>query len=145
MRDTNSLGGMPRSAASPAQTAIFLGGLGFILWIGLSLIGGLGSDDSGFRVREAWDTAAYFYVGLPLMALAVAVAAFLRPNRVWRWPLALVAGHQIGVLVIGLGMQSGLSLILLTLILAVLLTALFFVPAAIGATAARWLAQQQAY
>jgi len=142
MRDANSLGGVRRSAATPAQTAMILGGLGFALWIGLSLIGGLGSEDAGFRVREAWDTPAYFYVGLPLMALAVAIAAFLRPSRVWRWPLALVAGHQAGVLIIGLGMQSGVSLILLTLILAILLGVLLAVPAAIGAIASRHLTER---
>ena len=76
------------------------------------------------------------------MALAVGFAAFMRPERAWRWPLWLVAGHQTGVLLVGLGMQSGLSLIILTLILAVLLAAFFFVPALLGSMAARWLAER---
>ena len=138
MRENNTLGGR-RFVAGPLQTAIVLGGFGFGVWIALSIIGGLNSDEGTFRVREAWDTAAYFYFGLPLMAVAVAIAGFIKPNQVWRWPLALVAGHQAGMLLLGLGMQSGFSLILLTLILAILLGVLFAVPAAIGAMASRKL------
>ena len=113
------------------------------MWTALSVFGGLVThDESAFRLREAWDTAAYSMSASRSMALAVGLAAFIQPERAWRWPLWLVAGHQTGVLLVGLGMQSGLSLILLTLILAVLLTAFFFVPALIGAIAARWLAEQ---
>ena len=43
----------------------------FVMWTALSVFGGLASDESAFRLREAWDTAAYFYVGIPVMALAV--------------------------------------------------------------------------
>jgi hypothetical protein len=127
---------------SPVGLAVFAATLGFVMWTALSIIGGLVSDEPEFRLREAWDTSAYFYVGIPIMALGVGIAAFVSPKLAWRWPLWLVAGHQTGVLLVGLGMQSGLSLILLTLILAVLLTAFFFVPALIGAMAARWLAEQ---
>ena len=142
MRRVNSVDGLLRSATTPTGLAIFVATLGFVMWTALSIIGGLVTAESAFRLREAWDTAAYFYVGIPVMALAVGLAAFIRPQRAWRWPLWLVAGHQTGVLLIGLGMQSGLSLILLTLILAVLLTAFFFVPALIGVMAARWVAEQ---
>ena len=142
MRTVNSVDGFLRAATTPLGLGVFVATLGFAMWTALSIIGGLVSDESAFRLREAWDTAAYFYIGIPVMALAIGIAAFIRPERAWRWPLWLVAGHQTGVLLIGLGMQSGLSLILLTLILAVLLTAFFFVPALIGAMAARWLAEQ---
>lgn len=142
MRTINRLGGFIRFVSTPAGMGILVAGFGLVMWTGLSIFGGLASDESGFRLREAWDTSAYFYVGIPAMALAVGAAAFIRPEQAWRWPLWLVAGHQAGVLLVGLGLQSGLSLILLTLILAVLLTAFFFVPALIGAMAARWLAEQ---
>lgn len=114
---------------------------GLAVWTLLSILGGL-VDEAGFRLREAWDTPAYFYAGIPVMALAVAGAAFIRPRRAWRWPLWLVGGHQAGVLAFGLGMQSGFSLILLTAILAVLLAALFAVPALVGATVARRLVER---
>jgi hypothetical protein len=45
-------------------------------------------------------------------------------------------------MVIGLGMQSGLSLILLTIILGILLAAGFAVPAMLGAMAARAMAER---
>jgi hypothetical protein len=142
MRSNGGVDRFLRTATSPVGLAVFTATLGFVMWAALSLIGGLALDEPAFRLREAWDTSAYFYVGIPVMALAVGLAAFMQPERAWRWPLWLVAGHQTGVLLVGLGMQSGLSLILLTLILAVLLTAFFFVPALIGAMAARWLAEQ---
>jgi hypothetical protein len=119
-----------------------LAATGLIVWTGLSIWGGLASADGGFRLREAWDVAAYFYVGLPIMALAVAIAAFLKPERVWRWPLWLVGGHQIGVMLVGLGMQSAPSLLILTIILAILLAAGFAVPAMLGAMAARAMAER---
>ena len=142
MRTIGRLEGFTQFASTPLGLGLLVAGLGLVMWTALSVFGGLASDESAFRLREAWDTAAYFYFGIPAMALAVGVAAFMRPEQAWRWPLWLVAGHQTGVLLVGLGMQSGLSLILLTLILAVLLTAFFFVPALIGAMAARWLAEQ---
>jgi hypothetical protein len=116
-----------------------LAAMGLFVWIGLSVWAGIAAED-GFRLREAWDSSAYFYLGVPMMALAVAAAAFLRPQRAWRWPIWLVAGHQAGVMIVGLGMQSGLSLVILTIILAILLAALFAVPAFLGAIAARHLA-----
>jgi hypothetical protein len=142
MQTISRLDGFARFASTPRGLEILVAGLGFVMWTALSVFGGLAADESAFRLREAWDTAAYFYVGIPVMALAVGVAAFIRPEQAWRWPLWLVAGHQTGVLLIGLGMQSGLSLILLTLILAVILTVFFFVPAFLGAMAARLLMER---
>ena len=131
-----------RFAGSPVGTGALLAATGLIVWTGLSIWGGLAPTEIEFRLREAWDTSAYFYVGLPIMALAVAIAAFLRPERVWRWPLWLVGGHQLGVMLVGLGMQSAPSLLILTIILAILLAAGFAVPAMLGAMAARALAER---
>jgi hypothetical protein len=128
-----------RWIGSPAATGPLLAGTGLALWTGLSVWGGIGAD-AGFRLREAWDTAAYFYVGLPAMALAVAIAAFHMPSRAWRWPLWVVGGHQAGVLLVGTGMQSGLSLIILTMLLAIILTAVLAVPAFVASMLARHVA-----
>lgn len=138
MNRINTLGDVRRVARTSTGTGFLLAGLGLAVWIGLSVWGGIIAG-SGFRLREAWDTAAYFYFGLPLMVVAVGLSGFARPDRPWRWPLWLVGGHQIGVLLIGLGMQSGLSLIILTTMLAVLLAVFFAVPAFLGALAARTL------
>jgi len=140
MRRVNVLEEIRYLTGSPAVTGAALALTGFVVWVGLSVVGGLGG--SGFRLREAWDTSAYFYVGAPLMALAVAAAGFLHNERAWRWALWLVAGHQAGVLLLGLGMQSGVSLIILTLALGALLAVLFAIPALAGAEAARRLAER---
>ena len=116
-------------------TGLMLAATGFVVWTGLSIWGGMGEEM--FRLREAWDTRAYFGIGVPIMVIAVTAAAFHVPERIWRWPLWLVAGHQAGVLFVGLGMQSGLSLIILTLMIAVLLAAFFTVPALFGSILAR--------
>jgi hypothetical protein len=141
MQSVIAPGNFSRLMWSPRGMGAILAGIGFIVWTGLSVLGGA-TAEIGSGLREAWDTTAYFYLGVPLMALAVGFAAFVRPSRPWRWPLWLVGGHQIGVLLVGLGMQSGLSLLLLTLMLAVLLAALFSVPALIGALARLYLAER---
>lgn len=137
MQSDDRLGTLAWLTSTPAGTGILLAGIGFLVWISLSVVGGFVTAEPSFRLREAWDTAPYFYVGLPLMAVAAAVAGFARPEQVWRWPIWLVAGHQLGVVVLGVGMQSGPSLILLTAILAIVLVVLFAVPAALGAFASR--------
>ena len=63
-----------------ALSGLWLAAAGLAVWLGLSLWGGVGGSE-GFRLREAWDTPAYFYVGLPVMALAVAAAALQMPER----------------------------------------------------------------
>lgn len=127
---------------SPAPLGILLALIGFLVWTGLSVWGGIADSEPGFRLREAWDTSAYLYGGLPLMALSVAVAGFHIPERAWRWPLCLVGGHQAGILLVGLGMQSGLSLVILTLALAILLAGFFAIPALLGSVVARHLTER---
>jgi hypothetical protein len=125
-----------RPKAYPLTTGLLLAATGLLVWTGLSAWGGL-ADPEAYRLREAWDTQAYFAVGLPVLAIAVAMASFYIPERIWRWPLWLVGGHQAGVLLVGIGMQSGLSLLLLAVILGVLLAAIFAVPALLGSLLAR--------
>lgn len=122
---------------SPALVGPLLATIGFATWMGLSALGGLqqGVEGGPFRLREAWDTNAYFVVGVPMMALCVGLAGYAMPERFWKWPLWLVGGHQAGVLVAGLGMQSGLSLLILTFVLTVLLATFFAIPALAGALA----------
>lgn len=123
----------------PAFTGLALAATGLAIWTSLAAWGGASGHGAGFHLREAWNTSAYFYLGLPLMALAVALAAYLAPQRPWRWPLWLVGGHQAGLLLVGLGMQTGLSLLILTLALAILLAVILSLPAFIGSRIARSL------
>ncbi len=122
---------------SPGLVGPLLATIGFVTWMSLSAVGGLqqGAEGAPFRLREAWDTTAYFVVGLPMMAFCVGLAGFAMPERFWKWPLWLVGGHQAGVLLAGLGMQSGVSLLILTMILSVLLATFFEIPALVGAIA----------
>ncbi len=143
MRGVVGSGEFRRIAGSEPLAGILLAASGLVTWVSLAVWGGL-ETDGAFYLREAWDLPAYLYVGLPVMALAVGIAAFLRPERPWRWPLWLVAGHQLGMLVTGVGMQSLPSLLLLTIILAVLLVVGFTIPAMLGAMAARAM-EERAY
>lgn len=130
-----------RMAGSPVGYGFLLAAIGLITWVSLSLWGGLIADGP-FHLREAWDLPAYLYVGIPVMALAVGIAGFVQPTRPWRWALWLVGGHQLGVLVTGIGMQSAPSLLILTIILAVLLAVGFAMPAMLGAMASRALTER---
>ena len=129
-----------RYRPTPLGIGLLLAGVGFLVWTGLSVWAGLGGEDDAFHLREAWTAEAYFLLGMPLMCAAVAAAAFALPEQAWRWPLWLVAGHQAGIMSAGLGMQSGVSLFILTLALAVLLATLFAIPALVGSLMARRLA-----
>ena len=131
---------LPKRRYRPKGPGLHLAATGLVVWIGLSVWGGIGQE--GFRMQEAWATPAYYALGLPLMALAVALASFRMPRRAWRWPLWLVGGHQAGVLLVGIGMQSGLSLVILALALAILLASLFAIPAAAGSLLARRIAER---
>ncbi len=138
----SGLGSVYRFVSSPLRLGLLLAVLGFLTWTSLSLWAGLMAHEAGVHIGAAWDTAGYYYLGVPLMALAVAIAAFHHPHQAWRWPAWLVAGHQAGVLVVGVGMQSALSLLILALIFAVLLGALFAVPATLGVMAARRMGER---
>ena len=133
MRVSAHLSDLRSLLAAPLVTGPALAFIGFGIWTLLSAFSGL---------RDAWEMPVYFYVGLPLMMAAVSVASFHMPRRIWRWPLWMVGGHQAGVFVVGLGMQSGLSLLILLMALAILLAALLSFPALIGSMAARRVGQR---
>ena len=121
---------------------LILAGIGFSTWMGLSAVAGFTAPAPAPWLGEAWDTSAYFWAGLPVMTLAVAAASYLRPRRAWRWPAWMVAGHQGAVVIAGIGMQSLVSLMILSLVCAALFGALFAVPAAIGSRASLRLSQR---
>jgi hypothetical protein len=74
--------------------------LGFAVWTAFSLLPGLTQPAQPFRIREAWDTALFWRVGVPLMLLAQAVAAVVIGGRL-RWqPVWLLAGLFAGVLLV---------------------------------------------
>ena len=141
MRGVEGSGEFLRLVWSPNGIGALLATTGLITWTSVSLWSGV-SAGAGLDMHEAWQTPAYFYIGVPIMALAVAAAAFLMPDRPWRWALWLAGGHQLGLLVLGVGMQSGLSLVLATLILGILLAVGFVVPAMLGAMVGRAMTER---
>ena len=61
---------------------------GFILCLAITLVSGR---------REAWDSAAYFSVGIPLMCAVIFVVGYRYPLRTWRWALCMAAGQSLAI------------------------------------------------
>jgi hypothetical protein len=104
---------------------------GFIVWVGIALAGG---------VREAWDQSAWWLVGLSCLAIVAGLMGFFVPARVWRWPVFIVIGQIIGMVLIavlrsGGGSNLGLLPIMVIFVMLPLVIALT-VPALIGGSIA---------
>jgi len=111
-------------------------GAGFAVWAVLSLAAGR-VYDGAFMVREAWDTPVYFTVGLPVLLAGAGIAGWLRPERVWRWALLVVAGQAVAMALIhpagsGLGLVP-VAIVFIGLPLALVLT----IAAIVGALISR--------
>jgi hypothetical protein len=66
--------------------------VGLLVWVGVSIYSG---------EEEAWDSNAFFIIGLPTMMLASAVAGYIEPNRAWRWGLGAVCLQPVALLLSG--------------------------------------------
>jgi hypothetical protein len=74
--------------------------IGFTVWTAFSVLPGLTQSSAPFRVREAWDTALFWRLGVPLMLLAQAgVGAVVRDRFVWQ-PLWTIGGLFVGLLAV---------------------------------------------
>jgi len=51
--------------------------------------------------REAWDSGAYFYVGIPVMCAVVFVIGYRFPDRPWRWAMSMAAGQAFALVMAG--------------------------------------------
>jgi hypothetical protein len=49
--------------------------------------------------REAWDSGAYFTIGIPAVCLVAMAFAYARPRRSWRWGVLPMAGQLAWMLV----------------------------------------------
>jgi phosphatidylserine synthase len=61
---------------------------GFVICLAVTLASGR---------REAWDSAAYFSVGIPLMCAVIFVVGYRYPLRTWRWTLCMAAGQSLAI------------------------------------------------
>lgn len=123
----------PSRTAACYVTAVITGlvsSLGVLLLAGV-LSGGL---PEALR-REAWDTDLYWLIGLPLCYLVAGVLGYLGPERIWRWPLAMMATQGLVMLLFS---RSGFSLLPLGLILFAILALPGIVTAWIGRCARRF-------
>src|SRR5258705_12745517 len=127
---------VPPPQQRPLAAALLCAAAGFVVWAALWVAAG-SSVDGRFVVREAWDTGAYWLFGLPIIAVAVAIAGYLSPRRVWRWPLYAVAGQAIAMaLVHPPGTDAGLVPFAVVFV-GVPLVLVMTIPALIAGVAAR--------
>ena len=81
--------------------------VGFAVWAAFSLWPAMMQPGQPFRIREAWDTAMFWRVGVPLMLLAQAIGGAVVSGGL-RWqPLWMIGGLFAGVLLVH---RSGVDL-----------------------------------
>lgn len=97
---------------------------GLVVCLGLTIVAG---------GREAVDSAQYFPVGVPLMALAILAISYLFPQRPWRWTLAMAAGQMSAMVLSG----SSLSLWPIAIVAMLVYSIPQFVAGAVGSYLAR--------
>src|SRR5688572_27432761 len=59
---------------------------GALVWISISILS---------NRREAWDSAIYLSLGIPILCIAAAVFGFLEPTNSWRWGIIPVLGQAV--------------------------------------------------
>jgi hypothetical protein len=58
---------------------------GILVWVVVSSMSGR---------REAWDSPAYFQVGIPAVCLLSSILGYLSPDRAWRWGVVPMIAQQ---------------------------------------------------
>lgn len=67
--------------------------------------------------REAWDSGAYFYVGIPIMCAVIFVIGYRFPDRPWRWVMSMAAGQALALVMAGNSLSLWpLSLVAMTVL-----------------------------
>jgi hypothetical protein len=86
----------------------------FAIWVFFSVLP-LMTGHAG--IREAWDTDAYWSIGVPLLVLSVAAAGYASNSGAWKLALWTLAGHFLAMLLVpGHGGDLGLLPLALVLI-----------------------------
>ena len=94
---------MPRTV--PALRPSWLPGVmlalvGFAVWTLFSLWPWLMNPHAPFRIREAWDIALFWLVGVPVMLLAQLVGGLLSLGRISWQPLGMLGGLFAGIMLV---------------------------------------------
>ncbi|MBR1276938.1 hypothetical protein [Bradyrhizobium sp. AUGA SZCCT0283] len=79
---------------------LMLAFLGFAVWTVFSLWPWLMNSHAPFRIREAWDTALFWRVGVPVMLLAQLVGGMMSDGRISWQPLGLLSGFLAGIMLV---------------------------------------------
>lgn len=58
-----------------------------------------------------WSSAAYYWLGWPLMWVAIGLVSRHYPERAWRWPLSMAVGQVFAVILMGQGNLAPVALI----------------------------------
>lgn len=67
--------------------------------------------------REAWDSEAYFYLGIPIMCAVIFVIGYRFPDRPWRWAMSMAAGQAFALVMAGNSLSLWpLSLVAMTVL-----------------------------
>ena len=89
---------------------------GFAVWTAFSVLPGLMQSSAPFRIREAWDTALFWRLGVPSMLLAQAAGGAVAGDRILWQPLWMLGGLFAGVAAVHPG-GSDFGMLPLTVIL----------------------------
>ncbi len=125
---------MPAKPVLRSPVAALLAAEGFAVWAVFSTVPWL---SGGAGLREAWDSNAFWSLGLPVLMVSLAAAGALSQQSPWRLAAAAVAGHFLGVVLIA---KAGSGFNLLPLTLTLVGAPMFAVLAGFG-WAGRWLRQ----
>jgi hypothetical protein len=117
---------MPAKPFLASSATLLLAAEGFAVWTLFSTLPLLAEAPA---IREAWDTNAYWSLGLPVLMLSVAAAGALSAESPWRLAAGAVAGHFLGALLI---VKSGTSFALVPLTLVFVGLPMFGVLAGFG-------------
>jgi hypothetical protein len=79
---------------------LMLAFLGFAVWTVFSLWPWLMNSHAPFRIREAWDTALFWRVGVPVMLLAQLVGGMLSDGRISWQPFGMLGGFLAGIVLV---------------------------------------------
>jgi Na+-translocating ferredoxin:NAD+ oxidoreductase RnfD subunit len=130
---------MPRRRAPLCHALAVATGL--LTYLGALAIEGITSGDLTRALgREAVDTAAYWYFGLPVCYLVAGLLGYLGRRRSWRWSLDMLATHAVCTLLLA---GSSLNLWPPTLVSALLLALPGILTAWLGSLAYRFRATPQ--
>jgi hypothetical protein len=103
---------MPAKPFFASTAAALLAVEGFAVWAVFSTLPLL---TGAAGIREAWDTNAYWSLGLPVLMLSLAAAGAFAPDSPWKLAAWAVAGHFLGVVLIARS-GTGFGLLPLTLV-----------------------------